>query len=89
VLTLMLDGKLNKSIAIRLGIALRTVEARRKYILEKMGTRSLPEIAAKMHSAGVLGHSALPVTHTSTVVRLARHDQVSSPTPSRSCPTLR
>jgi FixJ family two-component response regulator len=50
----------NKNIAIRLGIALRTVEARRKRVLEKMGTRSLSEIAGALHRAGLLGPSALP-----------------------------
>lgn len=59
MLKMMLDGKVNKNIAIRLGIALRTVEARRKRVLEKMGTRSLSEIAGALNHAGLLGPSAL------------------------------
>lgn len=57
VLKLMLDGKENKIIAGRLGIALRTVEARRKRVFEKMGTRSLPMTAGALIRAGLLGLS--------------------------------
>jgi len=39
---------------------LRTVEARRKRVLEKMGTRSLSEIAGALNRVGLLGPSALP-----------------------------
>lgn len=59
VLQLMLSGKVNKSIASRLGIALRTVEARRKRVFTKMGTRSLAEIAAVLNGAGLLFSSGL------------------------------
>lgn len=59
VLQLMLSGKVNKSIASRLGIALRTVEARRKRVFTKMGTRSLAEIAAVLNGAGLLFASGL------------------------------
>lgn len=52
VLDLMLRGKLNKNIAATLGIALRTVEARRKRIFTKLGTRSLAEIAILLTDAG-------------------------------------
>jgi FixJ family two-component response regulator len=52
VLELMLQGKLNKNIASSLGIALRTVEARRKRIFTKLGTRSLAEIAILLTDAG-------------------------------------
>ncbi|MBA4020637.1 MAG: hypothetical protein C0483_26050 [Pirellula sp.] len=48
VLDLMLRGKLNKNIASTLNIALRTVEARRKRIFTKLGTRSVAEIAVIM-----------------------------------------
>ncbi|MGC3970341.1 MAG: LuxR C-terminal-related transcriptional regulator [Pirellulales bacterium] len=51
VLDLMLQGKLNKNIASTLGIALRTVEARRKRIFSKLGTRSLAEIAVLLSDA--------------------------------------
>ena len=59
VLQLMLSGKVNKNIASRLGIALRTVEARRKRVFTKLGTRSLGEIAAVMQSSGLLVASTL------------------------------
>jgi len=45
VLDLMAAGLPNKKVAPALGIALRTVEARRKRIFSKLGTRSLLEIA--------------------------------------------
>lgn len=51
VLELMLRGKLNKNIAVTLGIAVRTVEARRKRIFTKLGTRSLAEIAILVNDA--------------------------------------
>jgi len=51
VLDLMLDGKLNKNIAAALGIALRTVEARRNRIFMKLETRSMAEIAGLIHDA--------------------------------------
>ena len=59
VLQLMLNGKVNKNIASRLGIALRTVEARRKRVFTKLGTRSLGEIAAVMQTSGLLAASTL------------------------------
>lgn len=59
VLQLMLNGKVNKNIASRLGIALRTVEARRKRVFTKLGTRSLGEIAAVMQTSGLLVASTL------------------------------
>lgn len=65
VLKLLLDGKVNKSIAGRLSIALRTVEARRKRIFEKLGTRSLPEIAGTLNRTGLLGLSP-PTAPTDT-----------------------
>ena len=52
VLELMLRGKLNKNIASTLNIALRTVEARRKRIFTKLGTRSVAEIAVIMRQFG-------------------------------------
>jgi len=59
VLQLMLHGKVNKNIASRLGIALRTVEARRKRVFTKMGTRSLAEIAAVLQTSGLLAATSL------------------------------
>jgi FixJ family two-component response regulator len=50
VLDLMAAGMPNKKVAPALGIALRTVEARRKRIFAKLGTRSLLEIARLLHA---------------------------------------
>lgn len=55
VLKLLLSGKANKAIAGRLGISLRTVEARRKRVFEKLKSRNLAEIARTMMKAGLLG----------------------------------
>jgi two-component system response regulator FixJ len=60
VLQLLLDGKVNKSIVSRLGIALRTVEARRKRVFAKMGTRNLADIAGSLSRAGLLGEFGYP-----------------------------
>ncbi|MCE9603935.1 MAG: LuxR C-terminal-related transcriptional regulator [Planctomycetia bacterium] len=54
VLRLMLSGKANKNIAGQLGIAMRTVEARRKRIFSKFATRSIAEIAATLRDAEAL-----------------------------------
>jgi FixJ family two-component response regulator len=51
VLDLMLVGKVNKSIAARLGIALRTVENRRKQIFTKLGTRGFADIVRIVQDA--------------------------------------
>lgn len=53
VLDLILAGKVNKYVASRLGIALRTVENRRKQIFTKLGTRSLAEIVQLVQDAKV------------------------------------
>lgn len=57
VLLLMLDGEPNKSIAKRLGIGLRTVEARRQNVFLKTGTDSLAELIGLVfetaHGAGI------------------------------------
>ncbi|MCB2125715.1 MAG: response regulator transcription factor [Rhodobacteraceae bacterium] len=45
VMDLILEGKLNKQIADRLGIAIRTVEVHRARVLQKMGARSSVELA--------------------------------------------
>ncbi len=46
VLALMIGGKPNKVIATRLGVSMRTVDRRRRDVLNKMKTRSVPELAA-------------------------------------------
>jgi two-component system response regulator DctR len=45
VMTLILDGKLNKVIADELGISMRTVEVHRSNVFSKMGVRSAVELA--------------------------------------------
>ena len=50
----MLCGMVNKTIAIRLGIALQTVEARRNRIFVKLETKNLAAIAATLNRAGLI-----------------------------------
>ncbi|MCY1126013.1 response regulator [Frigidibacter sp. RF13] len=50
VMALMLTGSLNKQIADRLGIAMRTVEVHRSRILTKMGARNATELATLLAS---------------------------------------
>lgn len=45
VMNLILDGQLNKQIADRLGIAMRTVEVHRSRVLQKTGARNSVELA--------------------------------------------
>jgi two-component system response regulator DctR len=45
VMSLILDGQLNKQIADRLGIAIRTVEVHRARVLQKTGARNSVELA--------------------------------------------
>ena len=45
VMALILDGQLNKQIADRLGIAIRTVEVHRSRVLQKTGARNSVELA--------------------------------------------
>ncbi|EJW09729.1 Response regulator [Rhodovulum sp. PH10] len=45
VMTLMLDGYLNKQIADALGIAMRTVELHRSRVLAKMAARNIVDLA--------------------------------------------
>lgn len=60
VLELMLAGKVNKLVASRLGIALRTVENRRKQIFTKLGTRGFAEIVRMVQDADRLLRFDLP-----------------------------
>ncbi len=53
VLTLMLEGRLNKQIADDLSISMRTVEVHRARVLEKMGARNAVELAGSLKAAGV------------------------------------
>ncbi|KQB12895.1 response regulator transcription factor [Rhodobacter capsulatus] len=45
VMGLMLEGLMNKQIAERLGIAMRTVEVHRSRVLAKMGARNIADLA--------------------------------------------
>lgn len=45
VMQLMLAGELNKQIADRLGIAMRTVEVHRARVLQKLGARNIADLA--------------------------------------------
>jgi two-component system, LuxR family, response regulator FixJ len=44
VLSLILEGKINKEIATELGLSTRTVEDRRARVMKKMGAKSLAEL---------------------------------------------
>lgn len=66
VLKMLLDGNVNRTIAKRLGIAIRTVEARRKRLFEKLGSHNVAEIAGMLNRTGLLRPSALPVAPTDT-----------------------
>ena len=48
VMTLILEGHLNKQIADKLGIAIRTVEVHRARVMQKTGTRNPVELAQLM-----------------------------------------
>ena len=50
VMTLVVDGRANKVIAIDLGLSERTVEIHRSNVMEKMGARSVAHLV-KMHLA--------------------------------------
>ena len=55
VLRLILEGCLNKQIADRLDIAMRTVEVHRARILTKMGARNALDLAAQLSAAKISG----------------------------------
>ncbi|HET8926119.1 MAG TPA: response regulator transcription factor [Candidatus Acidoferrum sp.] len=44
ILRLLAEGKVNKEIAYQLGIAVRTVEAHRAHVMQKLGLRSLADL---------------------------------------------
>jgi RNA polymerase sigma factor (sigma-70 family) len=51
VMDLLVDGKLNKMIAVELGISVRTVEVHRSRIMQKLHARSLSDIVRLALSA--------------------------------------
>lgn len=67
VLRLMMSGKPNKNIAGQLGIAMRTVEARRKRIFSKFATRSIADIAATLRDAESLQMDRDPAASIQTL----------------------
>lgn len=52
VMELMLSGAMNKQIAEKLGIAIRTVEVHRGRVLAKMGVRNAIELATLLSTGG-------------------------------------
>jgi two-component system, LuxR family, response regulator DctR len=52
VMTLVLEGKLNKIIADELDISMRTVEVHRSNVFDKMGVRSAVELATLLSGVG-------------------------------------
>ena len=50
VMTLVIDGKANKVIAVDLGISERTVELHRGRVMRKVGARSVPDLIRKVGS---------------------------------------
>jgi FixJ family two-component response regulator len=52
VLTLLMEGHLNKVIAARLGMSTRTIEHHRARIFEKMGARSVSQLIRMLLAAG-------------------------------------
>ena len=57
VLEKIVCGKLNKTIATELGICMKTVEAHRAKVMEKMGVHSVAELA------GMYINGGLPLPH--------------------------
>ncbi|CCE10347.1 Two-component response regulator [Bradyrhizobium sp. STM 3843] len=54
VFELVVQGKMNKQIAERLGAAVRTIKAHRQKVMAKMGVRSLAELVSIAQRLGVL-----------------------------------
>ena len=57
VLELILAGKTNKGIAQELQSGLRTIEARRQSLMNKMGTHSLAELVRMVWETQAMVHS--------------------------------
>ena len=52
VLDLVVAGKMNKTIADAMNISIKTVEAHRAKVMDKMGVRSLAELVQAVMQAG-------------------------------------
>ena len=59
VFELVVQGKINKQIAVQLGATERTIKAHRHKVMEKMHVRSLAELVALAERAGVLSATGL------------------------------
>lgn len=53
VMQQLITGALNKTVADRLGIAVKTVKVHRAHVMEKMGVRSVAELLHLCHLAGI------------------------------------
>ena len=56
----MLSGDPNKLIANDLHMSMRTVDRRRQTVLEKMGAKSVPELALLLGAAGAVKPNGPP-----------------------------
>lgn len=81
VLRLMMSGKPNKNIAGQLGIAMRTVEARRKRIFSKFATRSIADIAATLRDAEALQWERNPAASVQSLKSGIHPPHFDMPTP--------
>ncbi len=53
VMDLVIDGKLNKTIAYDLDISIKTVEAHRARVMEKLGVKSLAQLVVRVHAVRI------------------------------------
>lgn len=51
VMDMVIEGKLNKTIAYDLDISIKTVEAHRARVMEKLGAKSLAQLVVRVHEA--------------------------------------
>jgi FixJ family two-component response regulator len=51
VMDMVIEGKLNKTIAYELDISIKTVEAHRARVMEKLGANSLAQLVVRVHEA--------------------------------------
>jgi two-component system, LuxR family, response regulator FixJ len=51
IMEMVIEGKLNKTIAYDLEISIKTVEAHRARVMEKLEARSLAQLVVRVHAA--------------------------------------
>lgn len=51
VMDMVIEGKLNKTIAYDLDISIKTVEAHRARVMDKLGVKSLAQLVVRVHAA--------------------------------------